>query len=288
MKQTAVFTFLLCILLCGCTTKITGEMLSAGEEKPPYSSSTDTEDSLEISNEVEDGVWPTAEEIRTTIAAEQVAVYWLADEMQMPEQMPCYSVAALELEAFWDTLREKLPNATGWVENGTLTMEDGAEQIQTILDALCEATGTVFTEVSLAEEDATVLYRYAQAINGVIFDTEGYTPGGGVEVIPGTRVDVDEDGRVSIQNPLLLGMETKTLSQEDLMRPEDVQALCTSYYQSYGLPCVTVVTGLEPVYYDAGGELCPAWRMDATWYPSENGHLTSQMVDGKTGEYLRQ
>lgn len=287
MKRTAVFAFVLCILLYGCTAKPTDEMLPTGEENPPYTS-TDTEDSLEVSTDEETVEWPTAEEIRATIDAEQVEVYWLADVMPMPEQITCYSIAALDLEAFWDTLGEEIQNATGWVESGTLSISGGSEQIQTILDALSDATGTAFTEISVADDDTTIQHRYAQTVNGVILDTEGYTPGGGVEVIPGTKVDVYKDGRVSIQNPQLLEEQSQTLSKEDLMRPEDARALCTSYYQSYGLPCVTVVTGLELVYYDAGGELLPAWRFDTTWYPSENGHITSQMVDGQTGEYLRQ
>ena len=111
---------------------------------------------------------------------------------------------------------------------------------------------------------------------------------GGAEVIPGTRVDVYENGRVSIQNPLCVGQKTRTLRKADLMDTEEIQALCRIYYESYGLPCVTVVTGLELVYYSADGELRPAWSLEETWYPSENGHITSQMLDGQTGEYLRQ
>lgn len=51
--------------------------------------------------------------------------------------------------------------------------------------------------MSVAEEDTTIQCSYAQAVDGIVLDTEGYTPGGGSEVIPGTRVDVYQDGRVS-------------------------------------------------------------------------------------------
>ena len=142
--------------------------------------------------------------------------------------------------------------------------------------------------LAVAEEDTTIQCSYAQAVDGIVLDTEGYTPGGGSEVIPGTRVDVYQDGRVSIQNPLRVGQKTRTLSKADLMDIEEVQDLCRIYYENCGLPCVTVVTGGGLVYYSSDGELRPAWSLEETWYPSENGHITSQMLDGQTGEYLRQ
>ena len=155
------------------------------------------------------------------------------------------------------------------------------------MEELSNATGAAFVETSVTEENTTIQCRYAQAVDGVVLDTEGYMPGG-AEVIPGTRVDVYENGRVSIQNPLCVGQKTRTLRKADLMDTEEIQALCRIYYESYGLPCVTVVTGLGLVYYSSDGELRPAWSLEETWYPSENGHITSQMLDGQTGEYLRQ
>lgn len=281
MKRATVFALALCILLCSCTANPTDE------EKPSYTS-TDPENSLEISADAEAVEWPTAEEIRATIDAEQVEVYWLAEEVPIPEQMACYSVAALDLEAFWNTLSEKLENATARVDSGSLYITDGAEQIQAILEALEDATGTAFTEVNVADDDTTIQHRYAQTVDDVILDTEGYTPDGGAEVMPGTKVDVLEDGRVSIQDPLILGQQTQIVNKDDLVQVEDIQTLCTTYYQIYGLPCVAVVTGLDLVYYGAGEELLPAWCLDITWYPSENGHRTSQMIDGTIGVYLRQ
>ena len=201
--------------------------------------------------------------------------------------MNCYTVDALDMEAFWETLNEKMPRATGRVESGTLEIFNGAEQIQTILEELSNATGAAFVETSVTEENTTIQCRYAQAVDGVVLDTEGYMPGG-AEVIPGTRVDVYENGRVSIQNPMCVGQKTRTLRKADLMDTEEVQALCRIYYESYGLPCVTVVTGFELVYYNADGVLRPAWSLEQTWYPSAKGHITSQMLDGQTGEYLRQ
>lgn len=282
---------MLCILLClcGCTGRSANELRHTDEDIRPYAGTTETvqEDSLKIPVENEAIEWPTAEEISATIAAEQVEVYWLADAVQAPEQMTCYSATALDMEAFWETLNEKMPRATGRVESGTLSIFNGAEQIETILEELSNATGAAFVETSVTEENTTIQCRYAQAVDGVVLDTEGYMPGG-AEVIPGTRVDVYENGRVSIQNPLCVGQKTRTLRKADLMGTEEVQALCRIYYESYGLPCVTVVTGLGLVYYSADGELRPAWNLEETWYPSENGHITSQMLDGQTGEYLRQ
>ena len=282
---------MLCILLClcGCTGRSANELRHTDEDIRPYAGTTETvqEDSLKIPVENEAIEWPTAEEISATIAAEQVEVYWLADAVQAPEQMTCYSATALDMEAFLETLNEKMPRATGRVESGTLSIFNGAEQIETILEELSNATGAAFVETSVTEENTTIQCRYAQAVDGVVLDTEGYMPGG-AEVIPGTRVDVYENGRVSIQNPLCVGQKTRTLRKADLMDTEEVQALCRIYYESYGLPCVTVVTGLGLVYYSADGELRPAWNLEETWYPSENGHITSQMLDGQTGEYLRQ
>lgn len=283
---------MLCILLClcGCTGRSANELRHTGEDIRPYTETTETvqEDSLKIPVENETIEWPTAEEISATIAAEQVEVYWLVDAIQVPEQMNCYTVDALDMELFWDTLKEKLQNDEGAIESGTLSIFNGAEQIETVLEELNNATGTIFVETSATEENTTIQCRYAQAVDGVVLDTEGYTPGGGAEVVPGIRVDVYEDGRISIQNPLCVGMKTQTLSKADLMDREEVQMLCRSYYESYGLPCVTVVTGFELVYYNADGVLRPAWSLEQTWYPSAKGHITSQMLDGQTGEYLRQ
>lgn len=283
---------MLCILLClcGCTGRSANELRHTDEDIRPYAGTTETvqEDSLKIPIEDEAIEWPTAEEISATIAAEQVEVYWLADAVQAPEQMTCYSAAALDMEAFWETLNEKMPRATGRVESGTLSIFNGAEQIETILEELNNATGTIFVETSATEENTTIQRIYSQTIDGIVLDTEGYTPGGGAEVVPGIRVDVYEDGRIFIQNPMCVGMKTQTLSKADLMDREEVQMLCRSYYESYGLPCVTVVTGLELVYYNADGVLRPAWSLEQTWYPSAKGHITSQMLDGQTGEYLRQ
>lgn len=282
---------MLCILLClcGCTGRSANELRHTGEDIRPYTGTTETvqEDSTKTPIEREAAEWPTAEEISATIAAEQVEVYWLADAIQVPEQMNCYTVDALDMELFWDTLKEKLQNVDGVIESGTLSIFNGAEQIQTILEELSNATGAAFVETSVTEENTTIQCRYAQAVDGVVLDTEGYMPGG-AEVIPGTRVDVYEDGRIFIQNPMCVGMKTQTLSKADLMDREEVQMLCRSYYESYGLPCVTVVTGLELVYYNADGVLRPAWSLEQTWYPSAKGHITSQMLDGQTGEYLRQ
>lgn len=291
MKQKAIFTCALCILLCvcGCTARTAGEIQRTDKESQAETNAAGVaqEDSTKTPVEKEAAEWPTAEEIRTTIAAEQAEVYWLADAIQVPEQMNCYTVDALDMELFWDTLKEKLQNEEGTIESGTLEIFNGAEQIQTILEELSNATGAAFVETSVTEENTTIQCRYAQAVDGVVLDTEGYMPGG-AEVIPGTRVDVYENGRVSIQNPLCVGQKTRTLRKADLMDTEEIQALCRIYYESYGLPCVTVVTGFGLVYYSADGELRPAWSLEETWYPSENGHITSQMLDGQTGEYLRQ
>lgn len=283
---------MLCILLClcGCTGRSANELRHTGEDIRPYTETTETvqEDSLKIPVENETIEWPTAEEISATIAAEQVEVYWLADAIQVPEQMNCYTVDALDMELFWDTLKEKLQNVDGVIESSSLSIFNGAEQIETVLEELNNATGTIFVETSATEENTTIQRIYAQTIDGIVLDTEGYTPGGGAEVVPGIRVDVYEDGRISIQNPLCVGMKTQTLSKADLMDREEAQMLCRSYYESYGLPCVTVVTGFELVYYNADGVLRPAWSLEQTWYPSAKGHITSQMLDGQTGEYLRQ
>lgn len=291
MKRKVIFTCTLCFLLCvcGCTPRTAGEIQRTDKESQAETNAAGVaqEDSTKTPVEKEAAEWPTAEEIRTTIAAEQAEVYWLADAIQVPEQMNCYTVDALDMELFWDTLKEKLQNEEGTIESGTLEIFNGAEQIQTILEELSNATGAAFVETSVTEENTTIQCRYAQAVDGVVLDTEGYMPGG-AEVIPGTRVDVYENGRVSIQNPLCVGQKTRTLRKADLMDTEEIQALCRIYYESYGLPCVTVVTGLGLVYYSADGELRPAWSLEETWYPSENGHITSQMLDGQTGEYLRQ
>ena len=123
---------MLCILLClcGCTERSANELRHTDEDIRPYAGTTETvqEDSLKIPVENEAIEWPTAEEISATIAAEQVEVYWLADAVQAPEQMTCYSATALDMEAFWETLNEKMPRATGRVENGTLEIFNGAEQ----------------------------------------------------------------------------------------------------------------------------------------------------------------
>lgn len=285
MKHITGFICIVCMLLCicGCTETAKTAAPVADAEPAADTTAADTVSAAETAVVV----WPDAEKIRATIAAEDAEVYWLAEGVSAPEHVTCYSVSELDLAAFWDELSQKLPTAAGQITSGTLSVSGGAEQIQTILDALQEATGTAFTEVSLADDDAACQCCYAQTIDGLHLDTEGYVADK-TSVIPGSLVAVYEDGRVSVQTPLCPGQTFRTLERTELISPEEAQTLCTFYYQSYGLPCVTVVTGLELVYYHVDGELRPAWRFDETWYPSENGHLKSQMIDAQTGEYLRQ
>ena len=49
---------------------------------------------------------------------------------------------------------------------------NGAEQIQPVLEELSRVTGTAFVEVSVAEEDTTIQCSYAQAVDGIVLDTE--------------------------------------------------------------------------------------------------------------------
>ena len=165
---------MLCILLClcGCTGRSANELRHTDEDIRPYTETTETvqEDSLKIPVENETIEWPTAEEIRTTIAAEQAEVYWLADAIQVPEQMNCYTVDALDMELFWDTLKEKLQNDEGAIESGTLSIFNGAEQIETILEELSNATGAAFVETSVTEENTTIQRIYAQTIDGIVLD----------------------------------------------------------------------------------------------------------------------
>lgn len=164
---------MLCILLClcGCTGRSANELRHTDEDIRPYTETTETvqEDSLKIPVENETIEWPTAEEIRTTIAAEQAEVYWLADAIQVPEQMNCYTVDALDMELFWDTLKEKLQNDEGAIESGTLSIFNGAEQIETILEELSNATGAAFVETSVTEENTTIQRIYAQTIDGIVY-----------------------------------------------------------------------------------------------------------------------
>ena len=140
MKRKVIFTCTLCFLLCvcGCTARTAGEIQRTDKESQAETNAAGVaqEDSTKTPVEKEAAEWPTAEEIRTTIAAEQAEVYWLADAIQVPEQMNCYTVDALDMELFWDTLKEKLQNEEGTIESGTLEIFNGAEQIQTILEEL--------------------------------------------------------------------------------------------------------------------------------------------------------
>ena len=90
MKQKAIFTCALCILLCvcGCTARTAGEIQRTDKESQAETNAAGVaqEDSTKTPVEKEAAEWPTAEEIRTTIAAEQAEVYWLADAIQVPEQ----------------------------------------------------------------------------------------------------------------------------------------------------------------------------------------------------------
>ena len=170
MKQKTVLMFALCVFMCvcGCTAKPMDEMGRTDENSDMLSSATENDASRMAPAMQEKVEWPTAEEISATIAAEQVEVYWLADAVQAPEQMTCYSAAALDMEAFWETLNEKMPRATGRVESGTLSIFNGAEQIETILEELNNATGTIFVETSATEENTTIQRIYAQTIDGIV------------------------------------------------------------------------------------------------------------------------
>ena len=94
MKRKVIFTCTLCFLLCvcGCTPRTAGEIRRTDEESQADANAAGVVqgDSLKTPVENEATEWPTAEEIRTTIAAEQTEVYWLANAIQIPEQMNCY------------------------------------------------------------------------------------------------------------------------------------------------------------------------------------------------------
>lgn len=122
MKQKVVFACTLCFILCvcGCTAKNAGEIRRTDEESQAYASAEGVvQEDIKTPVENEDTEWPTAEEIKTTIAAKQIEVYWLAGAIQIPEQMNCYTVDALDMEMFWGTLKEKLKN-----DEGTMGMAD--------------------------------------------------------------------------------------------------------------------------------------------------------------------
>ena len=164
MKQKTVLMFALCVFMCvcGCTAKPMDEMGRTDENSDMLSSATENAASR---------MAPAMQE--------------KVDAVQAPEQMTCYSAAALDMEAFWETLNEKMPRATGRVESGTLSIFNGAEQIETILEELNNATGTIFVETSATEENTTIQRIYAQTIDGIVLDTEGYTPGGGIPCVWG-------------------------------------------------------------------------------------------------------
>ena len=79
MKRKVIFTCTLCFLLCvcGCTPRTAGEIRRTDEESQADANAAGVVqgDSLKTPVENEATEWPTAEEIRTTIAAEQTEVY---------------------------------------------------------------------------------------------------------------------------------------------------------------------------------------------------------------------
>ena len=106
MKNKLILIWILCLLLCSCAADPDPVQIPTAADPVQADTPTTPADKETV-------VWPNAEEIRSTIKKEQTTVYWLADTMQIPDQITCYNVTTLDLDNFLNTLSEKLKNAAG-------------------------------------------------------------------------------------------------------------------------------------------------------------------------------
>lgn len=243
---------------------------------------------------VELDAYPTTDEILACIDAEENKLYWCAETPDYSGTMDIQPVETPDAGNFASDLSDILGDGYSISEsleatNTVIITPDGANpDMETILSALSQLTGTEYVEIGPEEIYAT---QYVPALNGYDVDAEGFFYGGerAGEGVTGSYVSVSENGEIAVHNPLVLCGTATAIDTSALVTPEAAETICRGYYESLMESRVTVITDITLGYYYSEDEesLLPAWVCEMTFYMSENGHSDSILMDAQTGELLR-
>lgn len=256
--------------------------------------------------------YPSEEEIRVSLETGEKKLYWLASMPSYPEALTIYSISTPDMKELWFKLSKvildgavivgseenieayRLTYSLGGIEYVvsieasaiTIDSTDSPVSTELLLNALEEATGTIYKKGYMREDADIVETRYVQMVDGYCVDETGYSPEGDVW-ISGTSVDIRRDGSIFINNPIILGDEIAHIDDSELIPVENIETICQAYYQTYGPPSVMVTSDVDLVFFCENQQLRPAWRCSQIVYMSTNIHYDSQMIDVKTGELIR-
>ncbi len=284
---------------------------STSEEEKPIADKDESANVMPLEAESAEsaGSYPSADEISAALEEEKGTVYWLAPAPAIPDVCQTLNAETFNTETLWNTIldrvfenadmtEEEMPeeyqnhryvfswNDQTWnveISGASISLRSDAsigEDIQdSILDTLTELTGM---SVSFETGEAD---HYAFTCNGLMLDEYGYSPGGD-EWIVESKVSLD-DNSISIMNPVVLQGDGENIGTESFVDMDSVREIYEAYWMASGLSTVSVVTGVELVYYFRDGQLLPAWRLTGQFYHSENGHDFCALLDAVTGEIVR-
>lgn len=236
--------------------------------------------------------YPSTEEILACIDSGESKLYWCAETPDYSGTMDIQPVEIPDMGDFAANLSDILGDGYSISDSSTNTVTitpDGSEpDMETILSALSQLTGTEYAEI--APEEIYVA-EYVPALNGYGVDAEGFFFGGerAGEGVMGSYVSVFENGEITVHTPLVLCSTATAIDTSALVAPEAVETICRAYYENLMEGRVTVITDVTLGYYysEDDNSLRPAWQCDMTFYMSENGHNDSVLMDAQTGELLR-
>lgn len=309
MKK-AVLICLVCVLLLSACGRDGGEQVSTENE---------------TNNPIVTSAIPTQDEIHAMLREGKGGVYWSVDEGDFARSEPVTIYEARPFEGrLWDTLfpdvevvsRKDFYTGT-YEEMAHMTVSmDGQEcmvvahlislsfirmaalprslEPEPLLAALSGITGTEWAEAPDNEKsDETV---YLCKVDGLFVDGDGYLVGEQASVGPSVRMSDSIVGSyvgVSITNTL--GEAVGTVEAKDLVDPELMKAVCTSYQRQFLdlSPDVFIFDHAELCYYvSAQHQLLPAFVVYVKGHHlDEEGTLvashTSMLLDAQTGEIMR-
>lgn len=232
--------------------------------------------------------YPTTDDILATIDAGESKVYWIADAYEATGTLDVINVDIFEPNALWEKVSDLLGTGYSAQDITTVGFSIVSENLRTdeVINTLTETTGMEYTEISAGDEFAT---KYVPMVNGYSVDEEGYSSGSNGDYIAGSYIGFNGNGVAFVCMPLHMGSVQETVNASELISMQNVEALCTAYYENYGIPSVVVIESVELVYYysSTNQQLRPAWVCQTTAYMSKNGHGDSVLIDAITGELLR-
>lgn len=245
-------------------------------------------DVAEVPDTTDTTEYPSIESILATIDDGQSRVYWVANDYEVPGSLNVISVNTSDMNDVWASISGILGVdyfAQDVLTSGFSITSDNLD-VNAVINALTQSTGMEYVETTNGIEFSS---KYVPTIDGYCVDSEGYSSGNNGDYVAGSYVGIRDNSSVYVSMPISVNTVQDTVDASDLISLQNVEALCSAYYENYGIPSVVVVESVELGYYysNANQQLRPAWICQTTSYMSSNGHADSVMIDAITGEMLR-